>query len=98
MVMYGKVRRMYFSGTSVDQRDRLLAIGLQERVANHRKRLGSKAPVVSVPVAEKVPSGIRSRPTSDCSSQRRMKPEATTTLKRAEGASGGLPQAFSKKM
>ena len=30
-----------------------LAIGLQEQVANHRKRLGSKAPVVSV--AEKVP-------------------------------------------
>jgi transposase InsO family protein len=34
-----------------------LAIGLQKQVANHRKRLGSKAPVVSV--AEKVPSGIR---------------------------------------
>ena len=34
-----------------------LAIGLQEQVANHRKRLGSKALVVSV--AEKVPSGIR---------------------------------------
>ena len=33
------------------------AIGLQEQVANHRKRLGSKALVVSV--AEKVPSGIR---------------------------------------
>jgi hypothetical protein len=30
---------------------------LQEQVANHRKRLGSKAPVVSV--AEKVPEGIR---------------------------------------
>jgi len=30
-----------------------LAIGLQEQVANHRKRLGSKALVVSV--AEKVP-------------------------------------------
>ena len=30
-----------------------LVIGLQERVANHCKRLGSKAPVVSV--AEKVP-------------------------------------------
>jgi len=27
---------------------RPLAIGLQEQVANHRKRLGSKAPVVSV--------------------------------------------------
>ena len=36
---------------------RPLAIGLQEQVANHRKRLGSKAPVVSV--AEKVLSGIR---------------------------------------
>ena len=34
-------------------RGRPLAIGLQEQVANHRKRLGSKAPVVSV--AEKVP-------------------------------------------
>jgi len=34
-----------------------LAIGLQEQVANHHKRLGSKALVVSV--AEKVPRGIR---------------------------------------
>ena len=34
-----------------------LAIGLQEQVANHRKRLGSKAPVVSV--AEKAPEGVR---------------------------------------
>jgi hypothetical protein len=33
------------------------AIGLQELVANHRKRLGSKVQVVSV--AEKVPEGIR---------------------------------------
>jgi hypothetical protein len=37
-----------------------LATGLQEQVANHRKRLGSKAPVVSV--AEKVSSGIRWEP------------------------------------
>jgi hypothetical protein len=44
-------------------RDGPLAIGLQEQVANHRKRLGSKAPVVSV--AEKVPQGIR------CGSRRR---------------------------
>jgi putative transposase len=34
-----------------------LASGLQEQIANHRKRLGSKAPVVSI--AEKVPEGIR---------------------------------------
>ena len=34
-----------------------LAIGLQELVANHRKQLGSKAPVVSV--AEKAPLGVR---------------------------------------
>jgi hypothetical protein len=34
-----------------------LAIGLQEQMANHHKRLGSKAPVVSV--VEKVPGGIR---------------------------------------
>ena len=40
-----------------EMRDRPLAIGLQEQVANHRKRLGSKALVVSV--AEKVPVGIR---------------------------------------
>jgi len=40
-----------------EMRDRPLAIGLQEQVANHRKRLGSKALVVSV--AEKVPLGIR---------------------------------------
>ncbi len=36
-----------------EMRDSPLAIGLQEQVANHRKRLGSKALVVSV--AEKVP-------------------------------------------
>ena len=34
-----------------------LAIGLQEQVANHHKRLWSKAWVVSV--MEKVPEGIR---------------------------------------
>ena len=34
-----------------------LATGLQGQVANHRKRLASKASVVSV--AEKVPVGIR---------------------------------------
>ena len=37
-----------------------LAISLQERVANHRKRLGSKASVVSV--AEKAPKGVRCEP------------------------------------
>ena len=51
--------RVWVSDISVPQkaaremRDRPLAIGLQEQVANHRKRLGSKAPVVSV--AEKAP-------------------------------------------
>ena len=39
---------------------RPLAIGLQEQVANHRKRLRPKASVVSV--AEKVLSGIRWKP------------------------------------
>jgi hypothetical protein len=39
------------------ENNRPLATGLQEQVANHRKRLGSKALVVSV--AEKVPEGIR---------------------------------------
>lgn len=34
-----------------------LTIGLQEQVVNHRKRLGSKAPVVSV--AEKAFIGVR---------------------------------------
>ena len=34
-----------------------LAIGLQEQVENHRKRLMFKGPVVGV--ADKVPSGIR---------------------------------------
>lgn len=34
-----------------------LAIGLQEQVANHHKRPGSKAPVVSV--MEKAPEGVR---------------------------------------
>jgi len=38
----------------VMREQRPLALGLQEQGANHRKRLGSKAPVVSV--AEKVPS------------------------------------------
>ena len=37
-----------------------LAIGLQEQIANHRKRLWPKALVVSV--AEKVLSGIRWEP------------------------------------
>jgi hypothetical protein len=37
-----------------------LAIGLQEQVANHHKRLESKALVVSV--MEKVPEGIRYEP------------------------------------
>lgn len=43
--------------SGVGDEGRPLAIGLQEQIANHRKRLGSKAPVVSV--AEKVPEGIR---------------------------------------
>ena len=34
-----------------------LALGLEEQRTNHRKRLGSRAPVVNV--AEKVPRGIR---------------------------------------
>ena len=42
---------------AVKEDSRPLAIGLQEQVANHRKRLGSKASVVSV--AEKMPVGIR---------------------------------------
>jgi transposase InsO family protein len=51
--------RLWVSDFSVPQlsgvRDegRSLAIGLQEQVANHHERLGSKAPVVSV--MEKVP-------------------------------------------
>jgi hypothetical protein len=40
-----------------ERNDWPLALGLQEQGANHRKRLGSKVPVVSV--AEKVPIGIR---------------------------------------
>ena len=43
--------------SGVGDEGRPLAIGLQEQIANHRKRLGSKALVVSV--AEKVPEGIR---------------------------------------
>jgi transposase InsO family protein len=39
--------------SGVEDEGRSLAIGLQEQIANHRKRLGSKALVVSV--AEKVP-------------------------------------------
>lgn len=39
--------------SGVKDEGRSLAIGLQEQIANHRKRLGSKALVVSV--AEKVP-------------------------------------------
>lgn len=46
--------------SGVRDEGRPLAIGLQEQIANHRKRLGSKAPVVSV--TEKVPSGIRYEP------------------------------------
>ena len=36
------------AASGVRDEGRSLAIGLQEQVANHRKRLGSKAPVVSV--------------------------------------------------
>jgi hypothetical protein len=36
------------AGSGVRDEGRPLATGLQEQVANHRKRLGSKAPVVSV--------------------------------------------------
>jgi len=43
-----------------EMRDRPLATGLQEQVANHRMRLGSKALVVSV--AEKAPRGVRCGP------------------------------------
>jgi len=39
--------------SGVKDEGRSLAVGLQEQIANHRKRLGSKALVVSV--AEKVP-------------------------------------------
>jgi IS5 family transposase len=47
------------SGVGDERREQAwpLATGLQEQVANHRKRLGSKAPVVSV--AEKVSQAIR---------------------------------------
>lgn len=54
-----RVNQVWAADISVPQkaaremRDRPLAIGLQEQVANHRKRLGSKALVVSV--AEKAP-------------------------------------------
>ena len=46
--------------SGVRDEGRSLAIGLQEQVANHRKRLGSKTLVVSV--TEKVPPGIRCEP------------------------------------
>ena len=45
------------AASGVGDEGRSLAIGLQERVANHRKRRGSKARVVSV--TEKAPRGIR---------------------------------------
>jgi hypothetical protein len=48
------------AGSGMRDGGRSIAIGLQEQVANHRKRLGSKALVVSV--TEKVPSGIRCEP------------------------------------
>jgi hypothetical protein len=60
-----------------------LAIGLQEQVANHPKRLGSKAPVVSV--MEKVPGGIRygsgRRTTVNC----RSSVETTQMTSKLEG-------------
>ncbi len=46
--------------SGVGDEGRPLATGLQEQVANHRKRLGLKALVVSV--TEKVPQGIRYEP------------------------------------
>ena len=53
-----------------------LAIGLQEQVANHHKRLGSKAPVVSV--AEKVPEGIR------CGSRRQTTVNCRSSVESAQ--------------
>ncbi|MHC1761420.1 MAG: hypothetical protein AB9917_18295 [Negativicutes bacterium] len=45
------------AASSIRDEGRPLAIGLQEQVANHRKRRKSKVWVVSV--TEKVPLGIR---------------------------------------
>jgi hypothetical protein len=53
-----------------------LAIGLQEQVANHRKRLGSKALVVSV--TEKDAEGIR------CGSRRRMNVNCRSRVESAQ--------------
>jgi hypothetical protein len=54
------LRRECAAESGIRDEGRPLAIGLQEQVANHRKRLGSKASVVSV--TEKVPLGIRCEP------------------------------------
>src|ERR1700722_12981202 len=54
---YGSRRMVSAAASGVRDGGRPPAIGLQEQVANHRKRRGSKARVVSV--TEKAPRGVR---------------------------------------
>ena len=56
-VRIGIARHQCAAASGVGDEGRSLAIGLQEQVANHRERRGSKARVVSV--TEKAPRGVR---------------------------------------
>jgi len=67
------------------------AIGVQAQVANHRKRLGSKALVVSVTekASEKV-SGVNQRRRTNVNHRSSVESEQTTSKLRSDVASGAV--------
>jgi len=67
------------TASGVGDEGRSLAIGLQEQVANHRERRGSKARVVSV--AEKAPRGVR------CGTGRRTQVNCRSSVESAQTTS-----------
>ena len=72
-------------------RERPLAIGLQEQVANHRKRLGTKAPVVSV--TEKVSikiSGVNQRRRTPVNCRLSVESAQMTSKLRGDVTSGSV--------
>ena len=72
-------------------RERPLAIGLQEQVANHRKRLGTKAPVVSV--TEKVSikiSGMNQRRRTSMNCRLSVESAQMTSKLRGDVTSGSV--------
>jgi hypothetical protein len=67
------------AASGVGDEGRSLAIGLQEQVANHRERRGSKARVVSV--TEKAPRGVR------CGTGRRTQVNCRSSVESAQTTS-----------